>query len=147
VIFDYKHNPLSREWQGVCGVPNYAIVLWRREVHNEEDESWGRYAAACIRQLHVGVGFVRNDDREVLVQLQEVAGPATAQVIHFMLEEGVAAVWFFTALTDLKDHRDLTEWECALCRTVIQRQGWCVWVRGLLPSLPTLYHRADSPSH
>ncbi len=116
-------------------------------MHNEEDDSWGRYAAACIRQLSVGVGFVRRDDREALVRLRKIAGPETTRVVHVMLEQGAAAVWFFTEPSDLEGHLILTKKECVRCRTEIERQGWCVWVQGLLPCLPMPYHQADPPSH
>lgn len=116
-------------------------------MHNEEDESWGRYAAACIRQLFSGVGYVRPHDLEVMNQLKRCAGLETARVVTLLVQNG-AHVWFFTKVEELSHHTVLSDWECEVCMVATVRQGWCLWVQGALPLVPERYrYEPNQPSH
>jgi hypothetical protein len=103
-------------------------------MHNEEDESWGRYAAACIRQLGYGQGWLDPDPRftEYQSHVEAVAGVQVSALADAFLRSG-ATVWFFTDPTQMSRHAVLTRAEQRVCRDEVTRRGWCLWVRGPVP--------------
>ncbi len=101
-------------------------------MHNEEDESLGRYAAACIRQLGYGQGSLDPESAEARRRVEAVAGAKIAALADAFLRAG-AAVWFFTHPTQIRCHTVLTPAEQQLCRDEVMRREWCLWVRGPAP--------------